>query len=137
MGKNHKQAAAWTGYATGIHLSLGVYLASQLLLTLLLVKGTLPEGRSFPAVAVCCVLSAFAGGMFCARRSALGTLAGGMLAAAGFTAVLVAVGLLCWDGITWMGHGGILLLCALGGGLLAGLLSSRRGRRVKRKKLHK
>lgn len=137
MGKSHKQAAAWTVYGKGILLALGIYLACQLLLALLLVKGVFPEGRSFPAVVVCCLLAAFAGGGFCARRSSFGALAGGALAAAGFAAVLLAVGLLCWEGISWTGRGGILLLCALGGGLLAGLMSGGKGRRVKRRKVHK
>lgn len=137
MGKSQKQAAAWTVYAKGITLALGAYLLCQLLLALLLVKGALPEARSFPAVAVCCVLAALAGGLFCARRSTLGTLAGGLLTGLGFAVVLVAVGLLCWDGIAWTGRGGILLLCALGGGALAGLPGGRKGRRVKRKRIRK
>ena len=43
--------------------------------------------------------------------------------------MLIAVALLCWQQITWLGQGGVLLLCGAGGGLLAGLLGGRRRRR--------
>ena len=130
-----KRAPTWSGIVRGILLALGVYLVFQLLAALLLVKGVLPESRSFPVVAVCCVLSAFLGGLAGSRSGFPSRLAGGMLTAAGFAVVLTAIGLLCWDGILWAGHGGILLLCALAGGLIAGLCGGKQGRRVKRKPL--
>lgn len=131
-----KQTPEWASYLRGILLALGVYLVSQMLVALLLVKGVLPESRSFLVVAVCCVVSALVGGIWSGKTS-LGRLAGGVLVAAGFAVVLVAVGLLCWDGILWTGHGGILLLCALAGGVLSGLVGGKRGRRVKRKTLRR
>ena len=131
-----KQTPEWANYLRGILLALGVYLVSQMLVALLLVKGALPESRSFLVVAVCCVVSALIGGIWGGKTS-LGRLAGGVLVAAGFAVVLVAVGLLCWDGILWTGHGGILLLCALAGGVLSGLVGGKRGRRVKRKTLRR
>lgn len=45
---------------------------------------------------------------------------------------VVAVALLCWQQITWLGRGGVLLLCGAGGGLLAGLLGGRRRKRKRR-----
>lgn len=131
-----KQKPEWTGFLQGILLALGVYLVCQLLTALLLVKGVLPESRSFLVVAVCCAVSALIGGLWVGKTS-LGRLAGGVLVAAGFAVVLVAVGLLCWDGILWTGHGGILLLCALAGGVLSGLTGGKRARRVKRKALRR
>lgn len=131
-----KQTPEWASYLRGILLALGVYLVSQMLVALLLVKGVLPERHSFLVVAVCCVVSALVGGLW-GGKSSLGRLAGGMLVAAGFAVVLVAVGLLCWDGIVWTGHGGILLLCALAGGLLSGLAGGKRSRRGKRKALRR
>ena len=131
-----KQKPEWTGFLQGILLALGVYLVCQMLTALLLVKGVLPESRSFLVVAVCCAVSALIGGLWVGKTS-LGRLAGGVLVAAGFAVVLVAVGLLCWDGILWTGHGGILLLCALAGGVLSGLTGGKRGRRVKRKALRR
>ena len=68
-----------------------------------------------------------------ARRSPWGTLPAALACAALFAAVLAAVGTAFWQGITWTGRGGVLLLCVLGGGVLSGLLGGRRGKRRKRK----
>lgn len=135
MGKGRKQQAAapWMGFLQGGLLALGVYLLGLLLLALLMVKGTLPERGAFPAVAVLCAAAVFCGGMAAARRSPWGTLSAGLLCAALFAVVLAAVGTAFWQGITWTGHGGILLLCALGGGVLAGLLGGRKRGKRKRK----
>ena len=57
--------------------------------------------------------------------------AGGVLTAAAFLALLVLAGLGFWERITWLGHGGVLLLCGLAGGLLAGLAGPKRRRRRK------
>ena len=54
MAKGKKQRPIWQGFAAGGLASLGVYLLGLLLLTLLLVKGTLSESASFPAVAALC-----------------------------------------------------------------------------------
>ena len=128
-----KQPAAWVVFAEGTAMSFAVYLLIQLLLALLMVKAVLPERYAFGAVAAACGLSALLGGCFCARRSSLGKLAGSLISAAGFAALLIAGGFLFWEGISWTGKGGVLLLTVLIGGVLAGLLSSKRGRRVKRK----
>lgn len=135
MGKGQKQrqAAPWMAFLKGGALALGVYLAGLLFLALLLVRGTLPEGSAFPVVAALCVLAVFCGGLTAARQSPWGTLSAGLLCAALFAAVLAAVGTAFWQGITWTGHGGALLLCALAGGVLAGLLGGRRKKRRKRK----
>ncbi len=133
MGKGRKQASPAIVVLQGTLAALGIYLLFQLLLALLLVKGVLPETSMFPSVAAACVLAAFTGGLVTAGRIPWGTLAGGMLCACGFGAVLVLVGLGFWEGVTWTGRGGILLLCVLAGGVLAGLLGSKRGRRVKKR----
>ena len=121
-------------FLQGLLAALGIYLAGQFLLALLLVKGTLPEGSAFPVVAVLCVAAVTCGGLLTVRRSPWGTLPAGLLTAGLFIVVLLLVGLSCWESVTWLGHGGILLLCALAGGLLAGLLGSRRKRGGKRKR---
>ena len=113
-------------------MSVIVYLAAILLLALLVVKGAVPERAAFPAVAVLCLLGTLSGGVVTARRTPWGPLSAALLNTALFAAVLLVVGLACWpDGIG--SRGVILLLCALGGGLAAGLLGGRRGRRRKRK----
>ncbi len=127
MAKGRKQLAIWQGFLAGGLLALGVYLAGLLLLTLLLVKGTMPERWSFTAVAVLCTLSVLAGGLATVRLTRWR--AGGLLTAAIFLAVLSLAGLGFWDEVTWLGRGGILLLCGLAGGLLAGLNGSRKRRR--------
>lgn len=130
MGKGRKQqTAVWMVFLQGLLAALGIYLGGQLLLALLLVKGTLPEGGAFPAVAVLCGLSVACGGLLTVRRSPWGTLPAGLLTAGLFAGVLLVVGLSCWESITWLGRGGILLLCALAGGALAGLLGGRRKRK--------
>ena len=118
MAKGRKKITVWQGFLAGSVLSLGVYLAGLLLTTLLLVKGTLPEGGSVPAVAVLCVLSTLAGGVLTVRVTR--RRAGGVLTAFLFLFVLVLAGLGFWEEIAWLGHGGILMLCGLAGGLLAG-----------------
>ena len=129
MAKGKKQKAAWQGFLAGGLLSLGIYLLGLLVVTMLLVKGVLSEGGSFPAVAVLCVLSALAGGVLAVRLT--GWRAGGVLTAAAFLAVLILAGLGFWEEIAWLGRGGVLLLCGLAGGVLAGLTGPRRRRRRK------
>ena len=127
-----KRTAAGIVLLQGMAVSVIVYLAGILLLALLVVKGAVPERAAFPAVAVLCLLGTLSGGVVTARRTPWGPLSAALLNTALFAAVLLVVGLACWpDGIG--SRGVILLLCALGGGLAAGLLGGRRGRRRKRK----
>lgn len=134
MGKGKKHAPSMLVFLKGLLLSLGVYLPGLLLAALLTVKGVLREEGIFPAVAALCILAALAGGFLCARRPVWGPLPSAMVGAVLFAGVLAAVGILCWEeGITWSGHGGVLVLCALAGGLLAGILGSGRGRKRRRK----
>ena len=133
MAKGKKRrTAAGVVLLQGAAVSVIVYLAGILLLALLVVKGAVPERAAFPAVAVLCLLGTLSGGVVTARRTPWGPLSAALLNTALFAAVLLVVGLACWpDRIG--SRGVILLLCALGGGLAAGLLGGRRGRRRKRK----
>lgn len=133
MGKGKKQSPNGLVFLKGLFLSLGIYLLGLLLVTLLVVKGALTEGGMFPAVAALCLLAALTGGTLCARRPVWGPLPSAMMCAVLFAGILAAAGILCWEeGIAWTGHGGILVLCALAGGLLAGVLGG--GRRKKKKR---
>lgn len=135
MGKRQKQrTAVWMVFLQGVLLALGIYLLGQLPAAALMVRGSLPESAGFPAAAVLCVLSVTCGGLVTVRRVSWGALPAGLLTAGLFIGVLVLVGLSAWTRITWLGRGGILMLCALGGGLLSGVLGSRRGRRSRRKR---
>lgn len=129
MAKGRKQLAMWQGFLAGSLLSLVLYLLGLLFLAMLMVKGVLTEGGSFPATAVLCALSALGGGFLTVRLTLWR--AGGVLTAAIFLSVLILAGLGFWEEITWLGHGGILLLCGLSGGLLAGLGGHKRRRRRK------
>ncbi|MFR4086955.1 MAG: hypothetical protein ACLT1A_03385 [Dysosmobacter sp.] len=109
MGNGRKQTALWLVFVEGAALSLGIYLLLTVLLSALVVKAVLPEEGSFPAVAASCCLASFAGAMLSVRRSSWGSLASAMVSAAGFLLAVVAVALLCWQQITWLGRGGVLL----------------------------
>ena len=128
--RRKKETALWLVFLPGGGLALGIYLLLMVLASALLVGAVLPEAGAFPAAAVGCCLASWAGAMPCVRRGPWGSLPSAMICAGGFLLVLVAVALLCWQQITWLGQGGILLLCGAGGGLLAGLL----GRRSRRRK---
>ncbi|MCI8970616.1 MAG: hypothetical protein HFF99_04030 [Oscillibacter sp.] len=129
MAKGRKKLAVWQGFLAGGLLTLSVYLLGLLLLTLLLVKGALSEGGSFAMVAALCVLATLAGGLLTVRLTLWR--AGGVLTAALFLSVLLLAGLGFWEEITWLGRGGILLLCGLAGGLLAGVAGPKKRRRRK------
>lgn len=129
MAKGRKKLAMWQGFLAGALLTLGVYLLGLSILTLLLVKGILSEGGSFPMVAALCTLAALSGGLLTVRLTLWR--AGGALTAALFLSVLLLAGLGFWEEIAWLGRGGILLLCGLAGGLLAGVAGPGKRRRRK------
>ena len=130
MGNGRKkETALWLVFLQGMGLSLGIYLLLMVAVSALLVGAVLPEAGAFPAAAVSCCLASWAGAMTCVRRSPWGSLPSAMTCAGAFLLALIAVALLCWQQITWLGQGGVLLLCGIGGGLLAGLLGGRRRRR--------
>ena len=134
MAKGGK-ATPWKGVARGVLAALALYLCGTALLALLMVKGAVPERAGFPVLMVLCVASALCGGLLAVP--ALPPLPAGMAVLGCFAGVLLAVGAGCWQGITWMGRGGVLLLGALAGGLLAGVLAgSRRGRSKKGKRVN-
>ena len=104
----------WVVFGRALALSLGIYLAGHLLLAALLVRGTVGEGAAFAVTAGLCVIASAAGAFWAAGQAGMGRLPGAMSAAALFACALIAVGAL------------VLLLCALAGGLLAGLLGGRK-----------
>ncbi len=129
MAKGRKKTAVWQGFLAGGLLTLGIYLLGLLFLTLLLVKGALSEGGSFPMVAALCALASLAGGLLTVRLTHWR--AGGALTAGAFLFVLLLAGLGFGGEITWAGRGGVLLLCGLAGGLLSGAAGPRKRRRRK------
>ena len=126
-----KQPAVWLVLVQACGLAMGIYLAGVLLLDLLAVRGEMPDVAAFSMMAALCLMAALAGGLTAVRRMPWGTLPSALLVAACFGAVLLLVGLSCWDSITWGGRGGVLLACVLAGGTLAGVLGGGRKRRRK------
>lgn len=135
MGKKKARPAVWLVFLQGTLLALGIYLAGILLLALLLVRGSASESAAFPITAILCIFGAASGGILTSRRSSWGALPSSMLNAVIFVGILALVGLLCWQGITWNGRGGILIVSALAGGVLGGFLGSRRSHRRKKRSL--
>lgn len=133
MGKSQKKSAPWMLFAKGILLAMVLYVALQLLLALLTAKAVLPEKHIYQIQVVTCLLSVLAGGLFSAKRSSGGTLLSALIVAGGFAILQLLVGFLAFDGIAWTKHGMGLLLAVLCGGVLAGLLSSKKGRRQRKK----
>lgn len=134
MGKKKTTTAVWMVYLQGVLLGAGCYLAGILLLALLVVKGIVPASAAFPLTAALCLLASAGGGLLTVRRGPWGPLPSALLNAALFAALLILLGMSFWQRITWNGRGGILLLCILAGGILAGFLGGRRPRRRKRRK---
>lgn len=135
MGKEKKKSAEWTVFLQGSLVALSMYLVGLFTLALLLVKGVLPENAMVSVVAVLCLVAALGGGVLTAGRSSWGTLPAAVLNAMIFVGILIVAGAACWQGICWTGHSWILLACALSGGVLAGLLGGRKGRKRKRGKM--
>lgn len=137
MEKGKRRAPSPMGALVGgTVLSLGLYLLWGLLEALLLAKGMVPEAGAFPLLGAACLCAAMAGSLRCVSVSTWGRMAAACACAALFGIVLAGIGLLCWEQVTWTGRGGILLLCALAGGVLAGLTGGR-NRRGKRKRSRK
>lgn len=128
MAKKRKQTALWLGFLWGGLLALGVYLLGLLLLALLMVKGTLEN--ELPVIAALSAAAALCGGLTAIWRT--GWRAGGLLTGVIFAAFLALTGLLLWDNLTWLGMGGLLLLCAVGGGLIASLAGGRKRKRKRK-----
>lgn len=127
-----KQSSAARTVTGGVLLALGVYLGVLLVLALLLVRGVVGEEGALPMVAACAAVAAFCGGLWCVRSCPWGRLPSALAGAVGFGGVLACVAL-CWkDGAAWTGSGGVVLACVLAGGVLAGLVGRRRGKRVKK-----
>lgn len=131
MGGGKKKHPAWVPYLEGLLLTLGIYLAGHLLLALLIVRGTIGEGAAFPVTAALCLLAAAGGGVLAGRRA--GKPASAVGTAALFAAILVCCGL-SGAGAEWDGRDGVVLLCALCGGVAAVPAAGKRKRGIQRRR---
>ena len=133
MGKEkRKRPAVWVVLLQGSMTALWIYLAGLFLVALFLVKGILPEGVMVPAAAGLCVVASLMGGLLVSGKTTMGTLPASVLNALIFSGILVLAGMACWHQISWNGNGGILMVCAMTGGMLAGVLA-RPGKRKKKR----
>ncbi len=127
---NQKQSKLPEGGALvrGAVLAVGVWLGGVLALAGGIALGLPMEG--FLSLAVLTAMASFAGGCYAARG---GGFSGALGASAVFALSLAAAGLALWQRVAWNGHGGLLLLWAAGGGILAGLLGTPRKKRSRRR----
>ena len=128
-----KQKAIWMVFLQSVGVALGIYLLAQVLISLLVVKGSISEQAMLPSIAVSCGIASLIGSLLSIKQSGWGGLQSALLSTACFCVILIAVGALFWDGISWTGQGGILLISALAGGLAGVLFGGKRGRKAKRK----
>lgn len=122
---------------TAILIGIGIYLLLQLLLAVLAVKGWLPETALSAAQILCCGLCSLIIGLLSARKLGIGTLTAALISTAVFALLLILIGFLAFDSVNFIGRGGGLLLAALVGGVLAGLLSSGKRKKAKGKRVLK
>lgn len=133
MGKEkRKRQAVWVVFLQGSMTALWIYLVGIFLVALFLVKGVLPEGMMLPVTAGLCMVASLVGGLLVSGNTTMGTLSASVLNALVFSGILVLAGMACWHQISWNGNGGILMVCAMAGGVLAGVLA-RPGRRKKKR----
>lgn len=127
MEKRKREQQAWMVFTKAVLLAFGLYLVMQMLLSLLTVKGILPESRSGIVQLFFCALAAALGSGFAIRRcGTMGSLSCALTVTGCFLGVLSLIGLAAYGSFRLSGRGGLLLLAGLLGGILAGLLGGRR-----------
>ena len=120
-----KKTMGWRQVLLGLAVTAAVDLAGVLLTTLLVIRGTVGEGSEVPLLAGAALCAAFAGGLAAGSGGAGGT--GALLNAGVFGGLLVLICFSAWEGITV--HGLILLAMVLLGGMLAGAVRRKVGKR--------
>ena len=134
MGSEKRKEKEWAVFLQSGAMTLWMYLVGIFLLAFLIVNGILPERVSVGGVGVLCLFSSTVGGVIAANRSSLGKLPAAVVNAGFFAGVLVVVGAMGWTELFWGEYSVVLLICVLGGGVVAGLWSARRRRRKGGKK---
>lgn len=133
MGKERKKRRTWEILLRGCLLALGIYLSGILLLSLLVVKGNVPESGALPLLGALCGAAGLCGALPVVRGTPWGRLPAGVIGGIVFVSVLLVVGACVWQGgFSWSGSGGVLLACGQGGGVLAAFLGGRKRRVGKR-----
>ena len=128
-----KSGALWIVIARGVALSLVLWACGAGLLTGVMTAGGVGEAGAFPAQLGVTALAAFVGALSVTRHTPWGSLVSSMLTAGLFTALLLCMGLSMWTRIAWSGHGGKLVLGALLGGAVAGIVGRPRPKKRPRR----
>lgn len=128
-----KSGALWVVVMRGVALSLVVWACGVGLLTGIMTAGGVGEASAFPVLSGLTALAAFVGAVSVVRHTPWGTLISAMLVAVLFASLLLCMGLLSWQRISWTGHGGTLLLWSLCGGGAAGILGRPRAKKKPRR----
>ena len=126
-----RKMPGWAGFLEGAALSLGLYIGFQCLLALLTLKGVIPEEMAFRFQAASGVLAACVGSTLSIRHTEAGLLWAALGSAVIFAATLTLGGILLCDDLVWSGESLGLLAAVLAGGLLAAVLSRKRGKKKK------
>ena len=134
MGNGKKRAAPlWLVLTQGGLTALAVYFAGILVLSAMVVNGTVGEGSAWGVMVALGALAGFFGGVVAGRRTPWGASAAGMVVALIFAVAVGVAGLACWGEVMLAKRGILLAAAALTGGGAAGLLKRRRkGKRIKR-----
>lgn len=131
-GKKRKRLAGPAAAALGTGTALAGYVVLLAGATALLLRGVLPEESLAVVTGVCCLAAVLVGGSVSAGRSTWRPMSAATSVGAVMAALLVVAGLAAPEPPDWTGQGGALVLCALGGGVLAGLLAARRAGKKRR-----
>ena len=128
-----KTRPAGVTVAVSARVSVGVSLGLLLICAALLVRGAVGEGAAAALVPVCGAAASFVGGLLCVRRCPWGRMACGLVGAVAFGGVVACVAAVAWrDGALWLSSGVMVLSAIAAGGVLAGAVGRKRGKRVKR-----
>ena len=128
-----KTRPAGAAMAAGTLVSLGVYLGLVLITAALMVRGAVGEEAALPVVVLWAMAASFCGALVWVRRCPWGRMACGLAGAAAFAAVVSCVAMAAWRaGAGWLQSGWLILTAIMAGGVLAGTVGRKRGKRVKR-----
>ena len=111
----------------GVLLCVAVWSVGTLLIAWGMSTGTVGEEAGRLLLTVVTFVASFLGAVSAVRHHPWCPLPAALAVGGGFAALLSAIPLLVWHGFAWNGHGGILLLCAVGGAVLAVPAGRRRG----------
>lgn len=124
MSKEKKSAA---NFAVAVVIGLTVYLAGQLLLALLVVKGWLAEASVGPAQIMLGGAGAFLSGLWAAKKVPLGPLTAALAVAGVLVVTLVLLGVLFYEELVPVSDLILRLAVMAVGALLAGIAGATGG----------